>query len=81
MSLVTIQGRFQGGKVVLDEAPVGVETARVLVTFLPAGAEAKPKPTQYMKLGQFRGPAEQMSTEADFEIAEWRPTPEELDGQ
>jgi hypothetical protein len=79
MSLVTIQGRFQGGKVVLDEAPIGVEEARVLVTFLPTGPE--PKPTQYMKLGQFRGPAERMSTEADFEIAEWRPTPEELDGE
>lgn len=80
MSLITVEGKFKNGKIVLDESPAGVENARVLVTFLPAAAAA-PNSPQLMKLGQFRGPADKMSTEADFESAEWRPTPEQLDGE
>lgn len=79
MSLITIEGKFKDGQIQLGETPAGLKEARVLVTFLPAPAE--PATPQYMTLGQFRGPAERMSTEAEFEAAEWRPTPEELESR
>ena len=68
--LLTIEGTFKDGKVELSETPQGLREAKVLVTFL-GSAQAKPPP-QMMRLGQFRGPAEKMSTEEDFRIAEWR---------
>lgn len=43
-----------------------------------AGANNPPAP-QLLVYGQYSGP--QPSTEADFRIAEWRPTESELDGR
>lgn len=68
MMLTTVEGLFKQGRIELVEIPVGIEEARVLVTFLPARA-ATPRPRR-MVYGQFAG--ERMSTEEDFRIAEWR---------
>ena len=35
--LKTIEGKYKDGKVVLAEKPLGVQEARVIVTFLDAG--------------------------------------------
>jgi hypothetical protein len=76
MTMVTIEGTYKDGQISLAE-PVGVKEARVLVTFLPVN-ESKPQ-SQHMRLGQFSGPEDRMSTEEDFKAAEWHPTSEDLD--
>jgi hypothetical protein len=38
--LTTVEGVFRDGHIELSEAPLGVEEARVLVTFLPESSEA-----------------------------------------
>jgi hypothetical protein len=68
--LLTIEGTFKDGKVELNETPGDVREAKVLVTFLD-NAPDKP-PSRLMGFGQFSGPAEKMSTEEDFRMAEWR---------
>jgi hypothetical protein len=35
MALVSIEGQYKNGRVDLSEKPVGIEEARVVVTFLP----------------------------------------------
>ena len=67
---LTAEGTFKDGKVELSEQPQDLREAKVLVTFL-AAAQAKPR-RQLMRLGQFSGAPERMSTEEDFRIAEWR---------
>lgn len=66
--ITTVEGIYKRGKVELFETPVGVQESRVLVTFLPE-AITPPAPRQ-MIYGESTG--EQMSTEDDFRIAEWR---------
>ena len=66
--LLTIEGTYTQGKVELIEQPTGITHAKVLVTFLTT--EEKPKLPQSMHYGQFAG--ESLSTEEDFQIAEWR---------
>lgn len=68
--LLTIEGTFKDGRVELSETPRDVRETKVLVTFL-APAQAKSS-YQMMRFGQFAGPAERMSTEEDFRIAQWR---------
>jgi hypothetical protein len=67
---LTIKGTFKDGKVELSVPPPGLREAKVLVTFL-GSSQATPRP-QLMRFGQFSGPKEEMSTEADFRFAEWR---------
>lgn len=49
---------------------------RVAETLLPAEQPARSRPLQF---GEFNG--EQMSSEEDFAIVEWRPSERELDGR
>jgi primosomal replication protein N len=73
--LLTIEGTYVDGKVELSEAPAGVKHAKVLVTFL---SQKEEEPLHhYMTHGQF--PGKQMSTEEDFQLAEWREEPEDRD--
>ena len=79
MSLITVQGRYKDGKIDLSEAPSGIAEAKVLVTFLPesnTGSHA----ARSMSYGQFSDRARPLSTEHDFQIAEWHPKPEDLNG-
>ena len=64
----TIEGTYRDGKIELAEKPVGIDQAKVLVTFL-APASQLPKRRQ-MTFGQFAG--SHPSSEEDFKIAEWR---------
>lgn len=74
--LLTIEGTYKDGKIELMETPPGVQQARVIVTFLTSNKAALQP--HHMVYGQFTG--QQMSTEEDFELAEWRGEPEEQDG-
>lgn len=38
MPLITMEGTFEDGKVMLQETPANVQRARVLVTFLPSNS-------------------------------------------
>ena len=45
MSLVSVHGVYKNGRIELDERPGGVgESARVIVTFLPAGETEQARP-------------------------------------
>lgn len=66
--ITTVEGIYKQGKIELFDLPIGVHESRVLITFLPK-AIAPTMPRQ-MVYGQFKG--EQMSTEDDFRLAEWR---------
>ncbi len=74
--ITTVEGVYKKGKIELLELPAGLQEARVLVTFLPKAATAPPH--RHMVYGQFTG--ENMSTEDDFHIAEWRGDVEERNG-
>ena len=74
--LLTIEGTYTDGKIELAETPTGVKRARVLVTFLTS--EERVARSRCMAYGQFVG--QQMSTEEDFRLAEWRGETEEQDG-
>jgi hypothetical protein len=71
--LITVEGAYKDGKVELAETPASIQEAKVLVTFLTT--ETKASPPRYLTYGQFAG--EQMSTEEDFRLAEWRGEPAE----
>lgn len=71
--LFTVEGTYKNGKVELTETPASIQEAKVLVTFLTTETKA-PLP-HYLTYGQFAG--EQMSTEEDFRLAEWRGEPAE----
>ncbi len=74
--IATVEGVYKKGKVELFETPVGVDESAVLVTFLP---QLTSKPSQHrMVYGRFSG--NNMSTEDDFRIAEWRGEAEEQNG-
>lgn len=64
----TVEGVYKNGQVRLSEKPPAIQEARVLVTFLKDGKEAKAG--RRMAFGQFAG--ERMSTDEDFRLAEWR---------
>lgn len=66
--LLTIEGTYTEGKVELIEQPSGIKHAKVLVTFLTT--EEKPELPCAMRYGLFAGPS--LSTEDDFQIAEWQ---------
>lgn len=66
--LLTIEGTYTQGKVELLEQPTGITHAKVLVTFLTT--KEKPTLPQSLRYGQFAG--ESLSTEDDFQIAEWQ---------
>lgn len=66
--LFTVEGTYTEGKVELIEQPTGITHAKVLVTFLTT--EEKPELPCLMRYGLFAGPS--LSTEDDFQIAEWR---------
>lgn len=73
--ITTVEGVYKQGKIELFETPAGVQESRVLVTFLPkAMTPASPRRMIY---GQFTG--NQMSTEEDFRLAEWRGEAEDGD--
>jgi hypothetical protein len=74
--ITTVEGVYKQGKIELLELPVGVQEARVLVTFLTQAINASPR--RRMVYGQFAGA--RMATEDDFKIAEWRGEAEEHDG-
>ena len=74
--LLTVEGTYKDGKVVLMETPAGVQDAKALVTFLPA--EQKTASPRYMTYGQFAGA--RMSTEEDFHMTEWRGEADDSDG-
>lgn len=70
--LTTIEGVFRAGRIELSETPVGIEKARVIVTFVddaPTG-----EPPKYLRYGEFSGPI--ATNEEDFKLAEWRGDPE-----
>lgn len=72
MKLLSVEGMFHDGKIELSDMPLGMDRARVIVTFLES---QNPAPIfQVMKLGMFAGPG--MSSEDDFKMAEWRGEPE-----
>jgi hypothetical protein len=72
----TVEGVYKKGKVIIFETPIGIDESPVLVTFLP---KSTPKPSQQqMVFGQFIG--NNMSTEEDFHIAEWRGEGEKYNG-
>jgi len=66
--ITTVEGVYKRGKIELLEMPMGLQEARVLVTFLTPTTNATPR--RRMVYGQFAGA--RMSTEDDFRIAEWR---------
>ncbi len=74
--ITTVEGVYKQGKIELHEIPVGLQEARVLVTFLPKAAV--PSSSRPMVYGQFAG--EHMSTEDDFRIAEWSGDAEDRNG-
>ena len=39
----SVEGVFRNGKIELDESPVGIDEARVIVTFLPDGTVNLPE--------------------------------------
>lgn len=65
--LLTVKGMYKDGRVEVAEKPIGVEQAKVLVTFLTSEtAESRHR----MVYGQFAG--KPVSSEEDFLMAEWR---------
>ena len=71
--LFTVEGTYAEGKVELSEQPAGIKHAKVLVIFLTTAQ--KPELLCAMRYGQFAGTS--LSTEDDFQIAEWRGEPNE----
>ena len=66
--LETVEGIYEDGSIELQERPLGVKRARVLVTFLP---EDLPKNEgQILQFGKYAGQA--VFNEEDFRMAEWR---------
>jgi hypothetical protein len=70
--LTTVEGIYKDGKVELLEQPVGVQEARIIVTFL-AGKNGE-MPVQMLQFGKYAGLM--MSSEDDFKAAEWHGEPE-----
>lgn len=66
--ITTVEGIYKQGKIELFDLPIGVHESRVLITFLPKAIA--PMMSRQMVYGQFKG--EQMSTEDDFRLTEWR---------
>lgn len=66
--LQSIEGIYKNGEIKLAELPLHVSESLVIVTFLEP--KTAPKQKQIMRFGMFSG--NQQSTEADFEIAEFR---------
>ena len=72
----TVEGIYRHGTIELVERPPDVEESRVLVTFLrPSDAR---KLGRQMMFGQF--PGARVSSEEDFQIAEWRGEASDDDG-
>ena len=72
MKLLSVEGMFHDCKIELSDMPLGMDRARVIVTFLEP---PNPAPVSHaMKLGMFAGPG--MSSDDDFKMAEWRGEPE-----
>ena len=65
--LQAIEGIYKYGKVELRELPKDISESLVIVTFLKS--EKLPQKKQIMQFGMFSG--NHLSTEADFEIAEF----------
>jgi len=70
--LITIEGIYKDGKIVLLEQPAGIHEAKVVVTFL--NDSVVKAPSKMLHYGMFAGP--NMSTEEDFKLAEWHGEPE-----
>lgn len=68
LMLFTVEGTYSEGKIELIEQPTGIKHAKVLVTFLTT--DEQPELPCVMRYGQFAGTS--LSTEDDFQIAEWR---------
>ena len=64
--LLTVEGIYKDGKIMVAEKPAGVRESKVLVTFLKSASSVS---QHRMVFGQF--PGERMSSEEDFRIAEW----------
>ncbi|HSU66410.1 MAG TPA: hypothetical protein VLJ39_06045 [Tepidisphaeraceae bacterium] len=77
MTLITVEGNYKNGRIDLTEAPVGIDEAQVIVTFLPKAQPAKPSRPIYF--GMFKGDRE--TNEEDFKIAEWHGPKEDSGGQ
>lgn len=67
-------------KILLQAKQLPSSTRLQLVKDVLDTIQVSQRPMRHQPLvyGRFRGP--EVSTEADFEIAEWRPTDGELDG-
>jgi hypothetical protein len=66
--LITVEGQFKSGRVLLAEAPAGIEQAKVIVTFLPSAGQAAGLTPIYF--GMFKG--DRKTDPDDFQSAEWR---------
>jgi hypothetical protein len=74
--LITVEGQFKDGQIVLTESPAGVDQAKVIVTFLPpAGKGHKPA---HIHFGMFKGDG--VTQPEDFRLAEWRGEPGDTNG-
>lgn len=67
MKLLSVEGMFHDGKIELSDVPLGMDRAKVIVTFLKPPNSVPI--SQAMTLGMFEGP--EMSSEEDFKLAEW----------
>jgi hypothetical protein len=54
MTLITIEGIYENGRVELAENPEGIERAKVMVTFLPEARENRTKPGRKTATSQVR---------------------------
>jgi len=75
--MLTVEGHYKDGKINLTEPPLGVQEARVLVTFLPAVPAQGP--SGMITYGMFIGG--RPTTEEDFAAAEWRGPKEDAGGK
>ena len=75
--LITVEGKFKDGQVVLAESPAGVAEAKVIVTFLPAPTNGAK--SAHIYFGMFKG--ERTTEPEDFRLAEWRGEPGDADGK
>ncbi|PSB30347.1 hypothetical protein C7B69_08690 [filamentous cyanobacterium Phorm 46] len=66
--LQAFEGIYRNGVIELLEFPENIYESRVLITFLTA--PSIPKSPTFIQFGMFAGT--QQSTEADFEIAQFR---------
>lgn len=80
-----IEGTYEDGRVVLSSTPQGISKARVVVTFVEAGAGVVPAAADNERRrahrpiyrGMFKGPV--VINEEDFKLAEWHGDREEDD--